>query len=105
MLKLNVREIRFEQKGGMADANLAVAFVQLGNDGRILEGFTDNVALALPPDDYADAKQEGWFYSRQIIVSGYAEKLRVVVRDRATGATGSVSVPVHMFSMKNRKWQ
>ncbi|MFZ0302671.1 MAG: VWA domain-containing protein [Terracidiphilus sp.] len=101
VLKLNVREIRFEQKGDMADANLAVAFVQLGNDGRILEGFTDNVALALPPDDYAAAKQEGWFYSRQIIVSGYAEKLRVVVRDRATGATGSVSV--HVEEKSNQK--
>jgi hypothetical protein len=26
-----------------------------------------------------------------------------VVRDRATGATGTVSVPIHPFSMKNAK--
>jgi hypothetical protein len=32
-----------------------------------------------------------------------AAKLRVVVRDRATGATGTVSVPIHPFSMKNAK--
>jgi hypothetical protein len=68
-----------------------------------MEGQTDNVALALQPDTYADAEEQGWFYTRDLIVSGYAARLRVVVRDRATGATGTVSVPVHPFSMKNVK--
>jgi len=103
VLKLDVHEIQFEQKGDLADANLAVAFVQVGKDGRILEGFTDDVALALQPDTYADAEQQGWFYTRELVVSGMAAKLRVVVRDRATGATGTVSVPIHPFSMKNAK--
>jgi VWFA-related protein len=103
VLKLNVHDIQFEQKGEKANANLGVAFVQLGKNGRVLEGFLDNVNIALQPDTYADAEQQGWFYTRDLILSGYAAKLRVVVRDRATGAMGTVSVPIHMFSMKNTK--
>ena len=103
VLKMNVHEIQFEQKGDLADANLTVAFVQVGKDGRILEGFTDDIALALQPETYADAEQQGWFYTRELIVSGMASKLRVVVRDRATGNTGTVSVPIHPFSMKNAR--
>jgi len=50
-----------------------------------------------------DAGQQGWMYRKELVVSGYAAILRVIVRDRATLATGSVSVPVHPFSMKKAK--
>jgi hypothetical protein len=103
VLKLNVHEIQFEEKNDRSNARLEVAFVQLGKDGRILDGERDQVKLELLPEDYEDAEQQGWFYRRDLIVDGRASKLRVIVRDRATLATGSVSVPVHTFSIKDAK--
>jgi hypothetical protein len=74
-----------------------MAFVQFGKDGSILEGDRDRVLLALLPDTYSDAQTQGWFYPRKLWVEEQAEKLRVVVRDLATGAVGSASVPVHTY--------
>ena len=103
VLKLNMPDIQFEQRNNRAHASLDVAFVQLGKDGRVLEGFKDNLETAFPTETFTSLQQQGWFYPRQLFISGQTEKLRVVVRDLSTGAIGSVSVPVHPFSAKNAK--
>jgi VWFA-related protein len=97
VVKLDVHDIHFEQNEDRAKAKLDLAFVELGQDGHILEGVKDRVVLALLPDTYSDAETLGWFYPRRLWVAGEAEKLRVVVRDLATGSLGSVSVPVHTY--------
>ena len=76
---------------------------QFGKNGRVLEGATDRIDLALQPETYQGAEEQGWFYPRRLFVSGYAATLKVDVHDLATGATGSVSVPVHSFSAKSIK--
>jgi VWFA-related protein len=103
VVKIDAHEIQFENKNDRSNARLEIAFVQLGKDGRVLGGERDQIHLALLPEDYEDAEQQGWFYRRDLMVSGQAAKLRVIVRDSATLATGSVSVPVHPFSMKNTR--
>jgi VWFA-related protein len=94
VLKVDVRDIRFEQKGDRSNANLDIAFVQLGKDGRVVEGSKDRVAMALPSDVYDATESEGWFYPKTLWINPKAEKLRVVVRDLASGELGSVSVPI-----------
>lgn len=95
VVKLDTQEIHFENKDGRWTAQLDVVFAQLSKDGRILESVKDHLDLALLPETYSDAAAQGWFYPRTVDVNPKAEKLRVVVRDLATGAVGSVSVPIH----------
>lgn len=95
VVKLDTQEIHFENKDGRWRAQLDMVFAQLAKDGRILESVKDQLDLALLPESYDNAATQGWFYSRTVDVNPKAEKLRVVVRDRATGAVGSVSVPVY----------
>jgi hypothetical protein len=64
------------------------------SDGRVLGGIKDRVALALLPETFNDAETQGWFYPRSLWIEPKTERMRVVVRDLATGAVGSVSVPV-----------
>ena len=94
VVKLDSQDIRFERTKELANADLDMAFVQLGKDGRVLDGFKDRVALGLLPKTYAAAEAKGLSYHRKIVVLPQAEKLRVVVRDLASGSVGSVSVPV-----------
>ena len=94
-MKLDFQDIHFERKNDLSDANLEVAFVQLGKDGRVLEGFKDRVALGLLPKTYSALETQGWLYPRKLLIHAQAERLRVVVRDLATGSVGSVSVTVH----------
>jgi|GEM_PF-7021052 len=95
VVKLDTQEIYFANTDGRWRANLDVAFVQLANDGRVLEGVKDHLDLALFPESYRDAATQGWFYPKTLDIDPKADKLRVVVRDLATGAVGSVSVPVY----------
>ena len=95
VLKVDLRDIRFVGAAGRSNAQLDIAFVQFAKDGRVVEGFKDRVAMALPPEVYNEAETDGWFYRKAIWVNGETEKLRVVVRDIASGDAGSVSVPVH----------
>ena len=95
VLKLDTQEIHFENKDGRWRAQLDVVFAQLSKDDRILESVKDHVELALLPESYGAAVTQGWFYPKTVDVNPKAEKLRVVVRDCATGAVGSVSVPVY----------
>ena len=95
VVKLDTQEIHFENKGGRWRATLDIVFAQLAKDGRILESVKDHLELALLPESYTDGATQGWFYPRTVDVTPRAEKMRVVVRDVATGAVGSVSVPVY----------
>lgn len=95
VVKLDTQEIHFENKDGRWRAQLDVVFAQLAKDGRILESVKDHLDLALLPETYNDALTQGWLYPKTIDVNPKAEKLRVVVRDAATGSVGSVSVPVY----------
>ena len=95
VVKLDTQEIHFENKDDRWKAQLDVVFAQLAKDGRILQSVKDHLDLALLPETYNSAATQGWFYPKTIDVNPKAEKLRVVVRDRATGAVGSVSVPIY----------
>jgi VWFA-related protein len=95
VVKLDTQEIHFENGSGRWRAQMDMVFAQLSKDGRILESVKDHLELALYPEDYRDAATQGWFYPRTLDVNPQADKLRLVVRDLATGAVGSVSVPVY----------
>jgi hypothetical protein len=94
VVKLNPQEIHFENRDGRWKAQIDMVFAQLAKNGRILQSVKDHLELALLPQTYRDAATQGWFYPKSLDVDPKAEKLRVVVRDLATGNVGSVSVPV-----------
>ena len=94
VLKLNPGDVQFQQIDGRWRAKLDVVFTGIGKDGRVLGGTQDHLELALLPDTYEQAASRGWFYPKTVFVDTQAQKLRVIVRDVSTGATGSVSVPV-----------
>ncbi|HWG20619.1 MAG TPA: VWA domain-containing protein [Terracidiphilus sp.] len=100
VLKLDSHDIYFEHTDGRSKASLDVAFVQIGRDGRVVNGHKDRILVSLTPKMYDAATRVGWFYRKNIRIEPRAEKLRVVVRDLATGAIGSVSVPVHSLNFK-----
>jgi VWFA-related protein len=95
VMNVATHDVHFDQKDGRWKAQLDVALVQLAGDGRILEDIKDHLELALQQDTYVKAAVEGYLYPKTVNIKPEAEKLRVVVRDLATGAVGSVSVPVH----------
>ena len=95
VVKVDTQDLRFEERGGRWRANLELAFVQLAKNGRILGGgIKGDVLFALYPETLDTTMAQGWFHQQTVDVSPEAAKLRVVVRDVASGAIGSVSVPI-----------
>jgi VWFA-related protein len=93
-VKIDTQDLHFEQSGGRWKAQADVLFANVDKDGRVLGGAKDHVELALNPKAYRDALVKGWSHPKILWVDPDAERMRVVVRDPATGRTGSVSVSV-----------
>jgi VWFA-related protein len=95
VLNIDTHDVHFDEGDGRWKGQLDLVLVQVGKDGRVLDGVKDHLELVLHPNTYDVAMERGWFYPKSVNVNPEAEKLRVVVRDVATGAVGSVSVPVY----------
>ena len=92
-MKLRTQDIQFEQADERFKGHIEVAFVQIAKDGLIVGGIKDDVELALLPASYDQSRDRGWLYPRNISISPAAEKLRVVVRDVATGQSARSPFP------------
>jgi len=87
-------DLRFSHSDGRWRATVDMLFLQQTKNGRTVAGQRDDVEYALFPDNFAGAQKDGLVYKRTVEIAPGAARLRVVVRDAATGAVGSFSLPV-----------
>jgi VWFA-related protein len=92
-LKLDPAQMAFEQRDGRFVDQLEVAWVQLDADGKSLSAVTQTNDLNLLPETYQKLKAELTIRNLVDLRPG-TEVLRVVARDKGTGAIGSLNVPV-----------
>jgi hypothetical protein len=71
-----------------------VVFAQQAADGHIVKGEQKSIAYDLTPEKYQDGLKNGLALPEKLWVERDASRVHVVVRDTATGAVGSVSVPI-----------
>jgi hypothetical protein len=90
------RDLQFANKDGRMQADVDVVFAQQSADGSILKGEKKTLALSLTPESYQEGLKNGLTLPEHLTVDAKAYKVRVVVRDVATGAEGSVSIPVKL---------
>jgi len=94
VVMIDPRDLRFEQTNDRMRAVIDVMLVQQDGSGRNLGGVKDTLLYALLPDSYERALSDGLFLDEKLTVLPSASRVRVVVRDVATGAVGSVSLRV-----------
>jgi VWFA-related protein len=73
---------------------LDVLFVQRDDQGKQYEGVDDTINLNLTQDTYRKFEADDLRYHRVVPKSAKARILRIVVRDAASGAMGSVTIPL-----------
>jgi VWFA-related protein len=69
-------------------------FVQLASDGKTVTGETKTVNMRLTRQTYEEIMKAGVTLTRTLPIEAGAATLRVVVRDAASGAIGSISIPL-----------
>lgn len=106
-VRLDLREIQMLQKGSRSTGTVQSAFLQLDRAGHVLQADDRTFHPDFDAATYERVLQTGLIDTRQVRVLPSAEQLCIVVRDRATGNTGSVYVPLaeysHDSSGTNRK--
>ena len=91
-LKVDHTTIGLQQDQGRWQGRLDVLFVQRDDQGNEFGGVDDTVNLNLTPETYKKFLTEELAYHRVVARAAQAKLLRIVVRDAASGAMGSVTV-------------
>ena len=93
-LKIDHAAISLQPEQARWLGRLDILLVQRDDQGKEFGGVDDTVSLNLTQDTYQKLVSDDLTYHRVVVRAGSAKLLRIVVRDAASGAMGSVTVPL-----------
>ena len=93
-IRMDASNMRFEDKDGRWEGQIEVLSVQLGPDGRDVSGHGQMLNLRLSPETYKDLPRNGLKIVSTETIDEKSVQFRFAVRDPATGAVGSLYIPV-----------
>ena len=96
-LHFDLHEVQMALENGHWTGALDLALVELTSDDKILDGTNDVLQLNFTPDRYQQPLKDGTSYSTSAHVVPKTEIICVVVRDRANGNMGSVTIPLAKY--------
>jgi VWFA-related protein len=73
--------------------SLGLAIAQFAPDGQPVKSVLGNVDVGVPASRYEQVMNQGFSFSRAIPLADTATEVHVVLRDPASGATGSLIIP------------
>jgi VWFA-related protein len=74
--------------------SLALAIAQSAPDGHVVKSVLGNVDVGIPAARYEQVMNQGFSFTRSIPLAETAEQMHVVLRDPASGTTGSLIIPL-----------
>ncbi len=91
VVKLDPREINFNEDGGRQNAELDILFHELSPEGALVKSWDQTLHMHLFPDTYQGLFTTGLLLQRYLEKAKGATQLRIVVRDARSGSVGSVN--------------
>lgn len=88
------QQVSFEHADERWNGAIDLVTAQLDSEGRVLSASGETSAMTLKNDSYQRFLRNGIPLSKSLKLDAGAEQIRVVVLDRATGATGSLIIPL-----------
>ena len=73
--------------------SLGLAIAQFAPDGQPVKSVVGNVDVGVPASRYEQVLSQGFSFTRAIPLAETATEVHLVLRDPASGATGSVIIP------------
>jgi VWFA-related protein len=103
-IKVQVRvdpaRMHFEHSGDRWTDTVDIVWVGMSSDGRVLDKNTDTVGMRPAQGGYDEIQQKGFSFTEHVHLTNQSVEMRLVVRDRGTGAIGSVNIPVNRIFTK-----
>ncbi len=95
VLAIDANDLQFKHReDGKYAASLDLVFVQETKRGKRLTDTKQTISMAATPAQYDAMRKQGFAAGKDLSVGPDTEAIRVVVLDRGTGQTGSVTIPV-----------
>jgi len=94
VVRINPKELHFEQNGDHWTDALEVEWVEIAANGRALGTISKTLPVNLAAATYEETSRKDLIFSDLLKVSDNAVELRLVTRDAGTGNIGSVNIPV-----------
>ena len=96
-VRINPHELKLGLQDGVFAGMADLLFIQLDQEGRVVDIATQRYLLNLLPATYEQSAEEGFLLTRDIGIRSNATQLRIVLRDVATGLAGAVAVPLQNY--------
>ena len=93
-VRIDVADILLAREGDLFTGQLAVGAVAYLANGGSEGSATGTFAVRLSPQQHEQAVRQGLSLSRLMTLPATIRKIRVVIYDRASGATGTLTLPV-----------
>jgi VWFA-related protein len=91
---LDVRELQLAEQNDRWSGTIDFLFLQSDDRGKVLTALQESMAVAMRPETYQAAQKDGLNFTKELKILPGATHLRFVVRDRESGAIGSVTIPL-----------
>jgi VWFA-related protein len=86
--------LQFKKTGDLWMDDLQIVWLQFAADGKPTSARTQSLTTSLTPEEYSQNQRGEVKITRDVPLKNEAEKLRIVVRDVATGTIGSIDIPL-----------
>jgi len=87
-------QMRLEQDGDRWTDTIDVVWVGLSADGRVLSSDHDIIGIRPAQPGYQEIQQKGFTFSEHVAMGNESVEMKLIVRDRGSGAIGSVNIPL-----------
>jgi VWFA-related protein len=86
--------LQFKKTGDLWMDDLQIVWLQFAGEGKPASARTQSLTVSLSPAEYSQNQRGEVKITRDVPLKNEAIKLRIVVRDVATGTIGSVDIPL-----------
>lgn len=91
---VDAKRLEFKQAADGWSDDIQVIWLQFGVDGKPVSARSQSLTANLSAEEYSQVQRGDVTLTRDVPLKNEAVKLRVVVRDIATGSIGSVDIPL-----------
>jgi VWFA-related protein len=91
---LDASQLNFKQEGIRWTDNLSEIWAEFNAEGKQVGEISKTITLNSLQDDYKKLLQDGFTYSKTLVLAKDASEVRLVLRDDGNGAIGSVIIPL-----------
>ncbi len=98
MLVIDTTQVSLQQQADRWVGRLDVLLIQRDDAGKPYNGLDDTINLNFTAESFQKFLKNGFVYAKLVDRASQAQTIRIVVRDSATGAIGSITVPLAKIS-------